>query len=172
MRERFGSDFGSIYWAALDLGFIGVVGGRIGVHRGPVRYVWGSVWGRSGVDPGSIWVCFGVGYGAIWGWCGVQFGGDVAVELASIGLARAAITSEERTPAKTQPTSGAAICAWYSVLAAKCFSGLHFTTWHDGRNQLGYWQTWAAAAFFVATSVASLAMTRAVRDVDRRDVLR
>jgi len=53
-------------------------------------------------------------------------------------------------------TAGAAICAWYSVLAAKCFSGLHFTTWHDGRNQLGYWQTWAAAAFFVATSVANL----------------
>jgi len=56
----------------------------------------------------------------------------------------------------TRLTMGAAICAWYSVLAAKCFSGLHFTSWHGGRNQLGYWQTWAAGVFFVCAAVANL----------------
>lgn len=53
-------------------------------------------------------------------------------------------------------TSGAAMCAWYAVLAAKCVAGLHLSTWHYGRNQLMHWQPWVLSCIFVAAAAGNL----------------
>lgn len=50
----------------------------------------------------------------------------------------------------------AAVLGWYSVLSAKCTSGLFFTSWHYRQNQFITWETWVIAAFLITIAVLSL----------------
>jgi len=70
----------------------------------------------------------------------------------------ASVATTDRRPRCSvfQLALGAAMCAWYSVLSAKCVSGLHFTSWHHGHDQLSVWQPWAVLVVFVAAAASNL----------------
>lgn len=68
----------------------------------------------------------------------------------------AALTKRRPRCSALQLAVGAAMCAWYSVLAAKCVAGLQFASWQYHNFQQGHWQAWAACAFLVIAAAANL----------------
>lgn len=65
-----------------------------------------------------------------------------------------------------------AMIGWYSVLSAKCASGLVFTSWHHQENQMVSWETWVIIVFMFVFAVLNVHfLNMGLADVDEGDAV-